>query len=81
VDSVSDPPLLIKYGSAGNRTQDLWISSRSHVDNARQTPITKQRLIDYISTATDKHGDVDTGTRSYFLSFVEYIRGDTSGEV
>jgi hypothetical protein len=28
VDSVSDPLLLIKCGSTGNRTRDLWISSQ-----------------------------------------------------
>jgi hypothetical protein len=28
VDPVPDPLLLIKFGSAGNRTQDLWIRSQ-----------------------------------------------------
>jgi hypothetical protein len=28
VDPVPDPLLLRKFGSAGNRTQDLWISSQ-----------------------------------------------------
>jgi hypothetical protein len=28
VDPVPDPLLLRKSGSAGNRTQDLWVSSR-----------------------------------------------------
>jgi hypothetical protein len=31
VDPVPDPPLLRKSGSAGNRTQDLWICKPSFV--------------------------------------------------
>jgi hypothetical protein len=50
VDPVPDPLLLRKSGSAGNRTQDLWICSQKLYEIKDE--------IDRIYSTQDKNGDV-----------------------
>jgi hypothetical protein len=68
VDPVPDPPLLRKYGSAGNRTRDFWVTNEYSTENDLEGNGCNLTMMQHASTChislrpvrlRSKHNDIE----------------------